>query len=118
MSERLTPEEVAICVKARRIVKEKGLPKDADVTRICEEAGISRKTGYQWAEKLGRLPEEQKRLKQELEALEEEKERLLQENDDLRFEYDGMKVAWRIHHIDELLAEKKRAMGKKKGKRR
>ena len=71
MSNRLTPEEVAILVKARKILKEKGLPKDADVTRICEEAGISRKTGYQWAEKLGSLPEEQKRLKQENEALAE-----------------------------------------------
>lgn len=81
---------------------------------ICEEAGISRKTGYQWAEKLEEFPKEHERLKQENEALTEEKERLARQYDDLRFENEGMKIAWRIHHVDELLAEKKRATEKRR----
>jgi DNA polymerase/3'-5' exonuclease PolX len=51
MSESLTPEEVAILIKARRIQKDKDLDKDFDVKSVCETAGVSRKTGYQWAEK-------------------------------------------------------------------
>ena len=52
MAEHFDPQEVAILIKARQLLKAKGLGKDADVTGICEAAGISRKTGYQWAEKL------------------------------------------------------------------
>jgi len=88
------------------------------VKSICEEAGISRKTGYQWSEKLDDFPEENERLKQELEALSEEKEKLFKQYDDIRFKYEGMQVAWRIHHVDEFLAEKKRATGKKRKKTR
>lgn len=86
--------------------------------KICEEAGVSRKSGYQWADKLKTLPEENEKLKREPEVVEEENEKWAKRYDDLRFEYDGMKVAWKIHHVDELLAEKKRTMGKKReGKR-
>ncbi len=52
MEERLDRDEVAILIQGRTILKAKGLSKDVDVKRICEAAGVSRKTGYQWAGKL------------------------------------------------------------------
>ena len=56
MGEKLTAEEVATLIRARKIAKAKGLRPDLDVKAICEAGGISRKTGYQWAEKLGQGP--------------------------------------------------------------
>lgn len=119
MVERLSPEEVAVLIRARKILKAKGLPKDVDVKKICEVAGISRKTGYQWAEKLNKgrdesenaLEEEFKRMKGEHEALEKR-------YDDVRFENEGRKIAWRIHGVDELIASKKNTMGSRKKRRR
>jgi len=70
MSESLTPEEVAILIKARRIQKDKGLDKDFDVKSVCETAGVSRKTGYQWAEKLASSTETTARQKVEQELAE------------------------------------------------
>lgn len=45
MSMSLTPEQVAIIIRARRLLKEKGLSPDTDVKTLCGEVGISRKTG-------------------------------------------------------------------------
>ena len=53
MSKTLSPEEVAVLIQARQIQKEKGLAKDFDVSDVCQTAGVSRKTGYQWADKHG-----------------------------------------------------------------
>ena len=58
MKEKLSPEEIAILIRGRKILKARGLAKDADVKWICEEAGISRKTGYQWAKKLEQTRDE------------------------------------------------------------
>ena len=52
MCNHLTREEVAILIQARKINNCRGLPRHANVTTICNLAGISRKTGYQWASKL------------------------------------------------------------------
>jgi hypothetical protein len=46
-------------------------------------------------------------MRQELERLREEHEKLKQLFDDVRFENEGRKLAWKIHKVDELLAEKK-----------
>ena len=46
--EELTPEEVKLLIKASKIAKAKGIKRGASVKEICEKAGISRKTGYQW----------------------------------------------------------------------
>ena len=51
MTEELSAEEVAILIRARRILRQKGLSADADVSAICKAGGVSRKTGYQWAQK-------------------------------------------------------------------
>jgi hypothetical protein len=52
MSQKLSPEEVAVVIKAKKILKAQGLSPDTDVKTICQSAGISRKTGYQRANKL------------------------------------------------------------------
>lgn len=101
-------EEVALLVQAKKKLRAKGLPVDADVKTICEAAGISRKTGYGWAEKLEQtFGGEQNHLQEEVASLRAENKELKRDNEDLRFENEGRKLAWKIHHVDELLREKK-----------
>jgi len=108
MNEALSPEEIAILIRGRKILKAKGLPKDTDVKRICEEAGISRKTGYQWANKLEQKNDsEVDDLQEQFNRLQAEHEGLKKRYDDARFENEGRKLAWEIHGVDELLAKKK-----------
>lgn len=118
MDEKLTPEEVAIVIRARRILKDKGLAANTDVTGVCKAAGVSRKTGYQWAEKhLGNPKGRQKQLEAEVARLQADCDRLRKENDWLGFENRGRKLAWEIHGVDELLAEKKSTMQSRKKKK-
>jgi hypothetical protein len=109
MEEKWTKQEVAIVILARKLLKAKGLARDTDVKGICEAAGISRKTGYEWAGKLE--PMEQSRLceaaQQELAHLTVEHEQLKRRYEDLRFENEGRKLAWKIHGVDELIKGKK-----------
>ena len=117
MSESFSPEEVAVMIRARQIEKEKGLAKDADISSICQAAGISRKTGYQWVQKYSPgACDGPKELKEQISQLEAERKRLEKQLDDVRFENEGRKLAWEIHRVDELLAEKKNShdRGKKK----
>jgi hypothetical protein len=107
MAKELTPEEVAILIASRKIINAKGLPRDVDVTGICNLAGISRKTGYQWADNRETREVEAESLKRELACLKEEHEKLKRLFDDVRFENEGRKLAWKIHGVDKLLAEKK-----------
>lgn len=119
MSEKLIPEEVAAVIKARKILKAKGLRLDMDVKTICQAAGISRKTGYQWVNKLTGVSDSQDQaLRQELEQLKKEHEDLKKRFDDVCFENEGRKLAWEIHDVDKLLAEKKSTMNKAKKKKR
>jgi len=118
MTEQLSPQEVALLIRARQILKDKGMRKDADVKGICEAAGVSRKTGYQWAKSLqfsdgqdNALVGEMSRIKVEREDLKERYRRLETEN-------EGRKLAWEIHGVDELLAAKKNTTHKGKKKRR
>ncbi len=108
MEKELTAEEVAILIRSRKIINAKGLPRDVDVTRICAHAGISRKTGYQWAEQLERSVDgEQEALRQAHVELKKELEDLKKRFDDVRFENEGRKLAWKLHDVDQLIAEKK-----------
>jgi len=109
MSDQLSPEEVAILIRARKIINARGIAKDADVKTICQAAGISRKTGYHWAEKLPASAgqDEVAKLHEELKQL-KIKQRVLEKSyDDLCFESEGRKLAWEIHGVDEYLATKK-----------
>lgn len=107
MSEMLTPEEVAIVIHSRQILKDKGLPKNADVTTVCREAGISRKTGYQWAQKFGDpCGMQDDALCKEHDHLKAEHAKLKADYEDLCIENEGRKLAWEIHGVDDLLAKK------------
>lgn len=107
MADKLQPDEAAILIRGRKIINAKGLSRDVDVTSICDLAGVSRKTGYQWADKVESGEKEASELREELERLREEHEKLKELFDDMRFENEGRKLAWKIHKVDELLAEKK-----------
>ena len=110
MNENLSQEEVGILIHGKKILRAKGLPMDADVKAICEVAGISRKTGYQWADKLesaAKQNEMEHTLRQEIDRFKAEHAELEKRYDDLRFENEGRKIAWRIHGVDEFIAGKK-----------
>jgi len=114
MSESLLPEEVAVVIRARQILKSKGIAANIDIAGICKAAGVSRKTGYQWTEKhLG----SQKDHYEELEKLHSDYDNLKKDHDRLGFENRGRKLAWEIHRVDELLADKKNITGNKKEKK-
>ena len=119
MSQKLSPEEVAVVIKAKKILKAQGLSPDTDVKTICQAAGISRKTGYQRANKLMQSSDsQQQELREQLEQLKAEHEDLKKRFDDVRFENEGRKIAWEIHEIDKLLAEKKSTINSVKSKKR
>ena len=119
MKDELSPDEVAVLVRGRKILKAKGLPKDADVKKICEEAGISRKTGYQWANKLdAKNDPERDDLQDQLNRVQAEHEELKKRFDDVRFENEGRKLAWEIHGVDKLLANKKNTTKARKKRKR
>jgi transposase len=119
MDDKLTREEVAALIRSRQILREVGLKADADIKTICEQAGISRKTGYQWAEKYsGSSSSNEHQLGQRLKQLEAEHEALKKELADVRFENEGRKLAWEIHKVDELLAAKKNTTISRRRKKR
>ena len=115
MTEKLSPEEVAILIRARKIANAKGVDKGADVKTICEAAGISRKTGYQWAEKLVKSPADGNGEK--LARLQAAHEKLEKQYEWVCFENEGRKLAWEIHSVDELLAAKKNTTARRKKKK-
>lgn len=119
MPDKLSSEEVAAVIKARKILKERDFPPDTDVATICRTAGISRKTGYQWANKLKVSPDSQdESLRKEHEQLIRAHEDLKKRFDDVQFENEGRKIAWEIHGVDEFIAEKKSIMAGQKKKKR
>ena len=121
MNGNLSRDEVGILIRGKKILRAKGLPMDADVKSICEAAGISRKTGYQWADKLesaAKQNEVEHTLRQEIDRFKAEHAELKKRCDDLQFENEGRKIAWKIHGVDELIAGKKNTtISRKKQKR-
>lgn len=118
MAEKLTEQEVALLIHARQLLKGKGLSKDADVKSICEAAGISRKTGYQWASAMKTSDKEEATVREELTRLKAEHEDLKKRYERALWENEGHKLAWEIHDVDELLAAKKNTTDKRKKKKR
>ena len=117
MPDKLTPEEVAMVIRTRRLLKEKGLSPDTDVKTVCRQAGISRKTGYQWEKRLDDSSKDDQ-IREDFERLNAEHEKLKKVYDDVCWEHEGLKIAWEIHEVDALLAEKKSTMSKGKKKKR
>ena len=117
----LNQEEVGILIFGKKILRAKKLPMDADVKSICEAAGISRKTGYQWAGKIDSAAKQndvEHSFRQEIDRLKAEYAELEKRYDDVRFENEGRKIAWRIHGVDEFIATKKNTMNSRKKQKR
>jgi transposase len=106
MSEELTPEEISLLIRGKKILNAKGLPRNIDVSSICEQAGISRKTGYQWADKFEQDASQTKQLQEELARLRAIHEKLKRDFEDVSFENRGRKLAWEIHRVDEFIEKK------------
>jgi len=104
-------------IRARQIQREKRLP--SDVNHAKGVTGISRKTGYEWAEKVmqGSVLR-QKELEEKVSQLEAQHERLKKDYDDVNFENEGRKLAWEIHEVDKWLGSKKNTLNRKGKKRR
>ena len=117
MDDQLNREELAVLIRGRQISRLIGLAPDADIKTICEHAGISRKTGYQWVGQYGSGGKEQQ-LEDEIAQLKADNEKLIKELDEVRFENEGRKLAWEIHNADELLKEKKSNTIRSKSKKR
>lgn len=110
---KLTHDEVKILIKACQLARKKGIKSGISVKEICQKAGISRKTGYQW------LKEEQisnQRKQEEYKKLVHMKvdhQKLLNQKAKLQFEIEGMQLAMEIHCMDEVIkkndTQKKRA---------
>lgn len=119
MADELNPQEVAIVIRAQQILKANGLSKQANVKRICEAAGISRKTGYQWANNLKLSDDEALNCaRADVARLKTEYEKLEKRYQFLEIENEGHKLAWEIHGVDELLAAKKNTTQRSKKKKR
>ena len=121
MNGNLSQDEVGILIRGKKILRARGLPIDADVTAICGAAGISRKTGYRWADNLESADKEKEvahSLRQEMDRLKAEHAELEKRYDDIRFENEGRKIAWSIHGIDEFIAGKKNTASSRKKKKR
>jgi len=117
MSVPLTAEQVAVIIRARRLLKDKGLSPDTDVKTLCSQVGISRKTGYQWEKRLDQASGDDP-LREELARLKAEHEKLKKAYDDVSWENEGRKIAWEIHEVDAMIAEKKSTMANLKEKKR
>ena len=99
--EKLTPEDVKALIKASRIAREKGIKSGANVKEVCEKAGISRKTGYQWLKEEESSKKKKADELQKLAHLKVEHQKLLEKNARLRFENEGMRLAMEIHGVDK-----------------
>ena len=118
MKEKLTHDEVNTLIKASRLAREKGIKLGVNVKEICQQAGISRKTGYQW------LKEEQKSNKkkeeefQKLVHMKVAHQKNLQEKARLKFEIEGLRLAMEIHGMDNLKVTRKKKDVPQKRKRK
>jgi transposase len=99
----LTPEEVKILIKASQITREKGITRGASVKEICDKAGISRKTGYQWV-KEPNAPDNKDA--QKLELIKKEHEKLQRQFKEALIKIEGLHLAMEIHGFDEVLKKK------------
>lgn len=103
MREKLTHDEVKTLIKASQLAREKGLKPGVSVKEICQQAGISRKTGYQWLkdEQISNRKKEEEF--QKLVHMQVDHQKLLQEKARLQFEIEGMQLAMEIHGMDEVI---------------
>ena len=101
--EKLTPAEVKVLIKASQIANEKGITKGASVKEICEKAGISRKTGYQWVGAADKSIKENEDAIRKFSDLEVKHQEISKKYADLSVENKGLHLAMEIHGFDELV---------------
>lgn len=118
MAEGFSAQEVGLLIRARQLLKDKGLDRDMDVKGICAAAGVSRKTGYQWAKRLEISEQQAHPLEDELNRLKAECADFKQRCSHLSALNEGHQLAWEIHGVAELLAAKKNTIARPKGKKR
>lgn len=90
MEEHLSPEEQYHIVKAKQILEKMGKGSNINISEICEQAGISRKTAYQHfhqeEEKRRRDKEEQAIILKEKKELQAERKLLVSRVNELELE--------------------------------
>ena len=90
-------------IKASQIAREKGIAKGANVKEICEKAGISRKTGYQWVNENDGAVANNEDVIDKLADLRADHQKISKKCADLRIENEGLRLAMEIHGFDELV---------------
>jgi len=96
---KLTPEEIKTLIKASQIAREKGIKLGVSVKEICEQGGISRKTGYQWLKDEDISKAKNEKSFQEFVHREVDHQKLLKKNAKLKFENEGLHLAMEIHGV-------------------
>ena len=101
MREKLTPDEVKTLIKASQLAREKGLKPGISVKEICQQAGISRKTGYQWLKEEQESNRQKENEFQKLVHMKVDHQKNLQEKIKLKFEIEGLRLAMEIHSMEK-----------------
>ena len=111
MKKELTNDEVKVLIKASQLAREKGLKPGISVKEICQQAGISRKTGYQWLKEEQECNRKKEKEFQKLVHMKVDHQKNLQEQARLKFEIEGLRLAMEIHGMDkkkDILQKRKR----------
>jgi transposase-like protein len=101
LKEKLTHDEVNTLIKASKLAREKGIKLGVNVKEICQQAGISRKTGYQWLKEEQESNRKKEEEFQKLVHMEVDHQKNLQEQARLKFEIEGLRLAMEIHGMDK-----------------
>jgi len=99
LKEKLTHDEVNTLIKASQLVREKNIK--LNVKEICQQAGISRKTGYQWLKEEQESNRKKEEKFQKLVHMEVDHQKNLQEQARLKFEIEGLRLAMEIHGMSK-----------------
>jgi len=118
LKENLTHDEVNTLIKASKLAREKGIKLGINVKEICQQAGISRKTGYQWLKEEQESNREKEEKFQKFVQMEVDHQKNLQEQARLKFEIEGLRLAMEIHGMDNLKVTRKKKDIPQKRKRK
>lgn len=101
MKEKLTHDEVNTLIKASQLAREKGIKLGVNVKEICQQAGISRKTGYKWLKEEQESNKKKEKEFQKLVHMKVNHQKSLQEQARLKFEIEGLRLAIELHGKDK-----------------
>jgi transposase len=98
---KLTHDEVNTLIKASRLAREKGIKLGVNVKEICQQAGISRKTGYKWLKEEQESNKKKEKEFQKLVHMKVNHQKSLQEQARLKFKIEGLQLVMEIHGMDK-----------------